>query len=72
MEAPPPINSAPARLLGWRVRRNNRRRRNALRTAEPEVLTSHCDGTTLVETILDGISKAPIERRTDDSPTCTP
>ena len=72
MEAPPPINSAPSRLLGWKVRKNSRKRRTAARAEEPEVLTSFCDGTTLVEMILDGTSNTPVERRTANSPTCTP
>lgn len=71
MEKNLPSKASPAGQ-GFLVRRNARRRRLAARADEPEVISSFCDGTTLVEIIITEDRNNPEERRTLNSPSCQP
>jgi len=67
--APITENSARASFFGWFVRNRNWKRRNIARAEEGEVISSACDGSTLVERYLDENGQLA-ERLTEDSPSC--
>lgn len=60
-----------ANFGGWFVFQRNKKRRRAARVANGgEVVTSWCNGTTLVEVLLTGVGNNTTTRETTNSPTC--
>lgn len=70
----PPLSPLPSPAISpattaWLIAKRNKKRRDAARAEQPEVLSSACSGTTLVQTVLKPGGVVEVIE-TPDSPTC--